>query len=158
MKVLIKGAGDLASGIACRLHHSGMDVVMTEIGVPTTVRRTVAFSPAIYEKRAEVEGIEGVRCDSLEKLILAVAQRKIPVLEDPQCQLAMEWKPDVVVDAIIAKKNLGTSITDAKIVIGVGPGFTAVWTVIVWWRRNVDMIWDGCCGKAVRFPIPESLV
>ena len=125
MKVLIKGAGDLASGIACRLHHSGMDVVMTEIGVPTTVRRTVAFSPAIYEKRAEVEGIEGVRCDSLEKLILAVAQRKIPVLEDPQCQLAMEWKPDVVVDAIIAKKNLGTSITDAKIVIGVGPGFTA---------------------------------
>ena len=125
MKVLIKGAGDLASGIACRLHHSGMDVVMTEIGVPTTVRRTVALSPAIYEKQAEVEGIEGVRCDSLEKLILAVAQRKIPVLEDPQCQLAMEWKPDVVVDAIIAKKNLGTSITDAKIVIGVGPGFTA---------------------------------
>lgn len=89
MKVLIKGAGDLASGIACRLHHSGMDVVMTEIGVPTTVRRTVAFSPAIYEKRAEVEEIEGVRCDSLEKLILAVAQRKIPVLEDPECQLAM---------------------------------------------------------------------
>ena len=61
MKVLIKGAGDLASGIACRLHHCGMDVVMTEIGIPTTVRRTVAFSPAIYEGKAEVEGIEGVR-------------------------------------------------------------------------------------------------
>ena len=125
MKVLIKGAGDLASGIACRLHHCGMDVVMTEIGIPTTVRRTVAFSPAIYEGKAEVEGIEGVRCDSLEEMVIAVAERKIPVLEDPECQLAMEWRPDVVVDAIIAKKNLGTTIRDAKIVIGVGPGFTA---------------------------------
>lgn len=125
MKVLIKGAGDLASGIACRLHHCGMDVVMTEIGIPTTVRRTVAFSPAIYEGIAEVEGIEGVRCDSLEEMVIAVAERKIPVLEDPECQLAMEWRPDVVVDAIIAKKNLGTTIRDAKIVIGVGPGFTA---------------------------------
>ena len=82
MKVLIKGAGDLASGIACRLHHCGMDVVMTEIGIPTTVRRTVAFSPAIYEGKAEVEGIEGVRCDSLEEMVIAVAERKIPVLEE----------------------------------------------------------------------------
>ena len=98
---------------------------MTEIGIPTTVRRTVAFSPAIYEGIAEVEGIEGVRCDSLEEMVIAVAERKIPVLEDPECQLAMEWRPDVVVDAIIAKKNLGTTIRDAKIVIGVGPGFTA---------------------------------
>ena len=125
MKVLIKGAGDLASGIACRLHHCCMDVVMTEIGILTTVRLTVAFSPAIYEGIAEVEGIEGVRCDSLEEMVIAVAERKIPVLEDPECQLAMEWRPDVVVDAIIAKKNLGTTIRDAKIVIGVGPGFTA---------------------------------
>ena len=148
MKVLIKGAGDLASGIACRLHHSGMDVVMTEIGVPTTVRRTVAFSPAIYEGKAEVEEIEGVRCDSLEELVIAVAQRKIPVLEDPECRLAMEWKPDAVVDAIIAKKNLGTTIRDAKIVIGVGPGFTADVDChcVVETKRGHDLgrvLWEG---------------
>ena len=125
MKVLIKGAGDLASGIACRLYHCGMDVVMTEIGIPTTVRRTVAFSPAIYEGKAEVEGIEGVRCDSMEEMVIAVAERKIPVLEDPECQLAMEWRPDVVVDAIIAKKNLGTTKEMAPLVIALGPGFTA---------------------------------
>lgn len=136
------------------LYHCGMDVVMTEIGIPTTVRRTVAFSPAIYEGKAEVEGIEGVRCDSMEEMVIAVAERKIPVLEDPECQLAMEWRPDVVVDAIIAKKNLGTTIRDAKIVIGVGLDSRLVQTAIVWWRRSVDMTLGGYFGKAV--PVPNT--
>ena len=125
MKILIKGAGDLASGIVCRLHRCGFQIVMTEIAVPTTVRRTVAFSPAIYLGEMMVEDIKGVRCDSLDEIEEAVEQKQIAVVEDPQCQLAMRWKPDVVVDAILAKVNLGTSIKDAETVIGVGPGFTA---------------------------------
>ena len=65
-KVLIKGAGDLATGIACRLHRCGYQVVMTEIAVPTTVRRTVAFSRAVYEEKAVVEDITGILCHSTE--------------------------------------------------------------------------------------------
>ena len=73
--VLIKGAGDLATGIACRLHNCGFAVVMTEIQAPTTVRRTVAFSRAVYEKKAVVEGITGVLCKTAEEIREAVEHR-----------------------------------------------------------------------------------
>lgn len=125
MKVLMKGAGDLASGIACRLFRCGFALVMTETEVPTTVRRTVAFSRAVYEKRAMVEDVEAILCRSLKEIEDAVSRRKIAVIVDERCLIREEWKPDVVVDSIIAKKNLGTSIRDAETVIGVGPGFEA---------------------------------
>lgn len=125
MKVLIKGAGDLASGIACRLYRCGFELVMTEIAVPTTVRRTVAFSPAVYQGRATVEDIEAVLCKDLSEIETAIGHGQIPVVVDETCQIREAWKPDVVVDAILAKVNLGTKITDAETVIGVGPGFTA---------------------------------
>lgn len=125
MKILIKGAGDLASGIAVRLVNAGYDVLMTEIAVPTTVRRTVAFSRAVYEKEAEVEGIPG-------KLVVSIGeaeeiQRKggVPVIVDEMAAIRERYYPEAVVDAIVAKKNLGTSIGDAPLVIGVGPGFEA---------------------------------
>ena len=124
-KVLIKGAGDLASGIALRLFRSGFDVVMTEIAVPTTVRRTVAFSPAVYLGKTMVEDVEGICCDSIEVVNDALKKRKIAVIVDENADIRTKLKPDVVVDAILAKKNLGTKITDAEVVIGVGPGFTA---------------------------------
>lgn len=125
MKVLIKGAGDLASGIAARLYRSGFEIVMTDIDVPTTVRRTVAFSPAVYEKSARVEDITGVLCSDLEEAVRAHSRGQIAVMADEQASVRLEWKPDVVVDAILAKKNLGTKLDDAELVIGVGPGFTA---------------------------------
>ncbi|MDO5405988.1 MAG: selenium-dependent molybdenum cofactor biosynthesis protein YqeB [Eubacteriales bacterium] len=124
-KVLIKGAGDLASGIALRLFRSGFDVVMTEIAVPTTVRRTVAFSPAAYLGKTVVEDVEGILCDSMEVVNRVLKERKIAVVVDEQAEICGKYKPDVVVDAILAKRNLGTRITDADTVIGVGPGFTA---------------------------------
>lgn len=124
-KVLIKGAGDLASGIALRLFRSGFDVVMTEIAVPTTVRRTVAFSPAVYLGKTVVEDVEGILCDSMEVVNSVLKERKIAVVVDEQAEICGKYKPDVVVDAILAKRNLGTKITDADTVIGVGPGFTA---------------------------------
>ena len=124
-KVLIKGAGDLATGIACRLYNCGFQIVMTEIAVPTTVRRTVAFSRAVYEGEAVVEGIRGILCKSPKEINQAVDNKKIAVIVDEKWQTVQTWKPDVVVDAIIAKRNLGTSINDGPIVIGAGPGFEA---------------------------------
>ena len=125
MKILIKGAGDLASGIACRLHACGFSVVMTDIAVPTAVRRTVAFSRAVYEETASVEGVTGRLCKSFDEIDGVLAAGEIAVVVDPKASVKEAFCPDVVVDAILAKKNLGTSIDDAPVVIGVGPGFTA---------------------------------
>ena len=82
MRVLIKGAGDLASGIALRLHRCGFDLVMTDIAVPTTVRRTVAFSPAVYEGTAVVEDTTGVLCQNQEEIQEAVRAGRIAVVVD----------------------------------------------------------------------------
>lgn len=124
-KVLIKGAGDLASGIACRLHQCGFFVVMTDLPVPTAVRRTVSFSRAIYENEATVEFTTGRLCHDWQEAKACLDAGDLAVLVDPEAEILKDYQPDVLVDAIIAKKNLGTKIEDAPIVIGVGPGFTA---------------------------------
>ena len=125
MLVVIKGAGDLATGIAYRLNKSGFDVVMTEIDKPTTVRRTVAFSQAIFDNEVEIEGIKGIKVRNINEIYDEIKKNNIPVIIDKKADIIKELKPEAVVDAIIAKKNLGTSIKDAPIVIGVGPGFEA---------------------------------
>lgn len=125
MKILIKGAGDLATGIAVRLYHCGYSILMTEIEVPLTVRRMVAFSRAVYEGEAVVEGITGVRVQNSEEIQKAQEEGKIPVLVDSNADIAEVYQPDVLIDVILAKRNLGTKVTDAPFVIGVGPGFTA---------------------------------
>lgn len=125
MKILIKGAGDLASGIACRLHECGYQIVMTDIAVPTAVRRTVAFSRAVYEDEAQVENSIGRLCLDMSDIERAHENGEIAVIVDPDAEIISSYKPDAVVDAIIAKQNLGTTIDDAGIVIGVGPGFEA---------------------------------
>ena len=124
MMVLIKGAGDLATGIAYRLKKSGFDIVMTEIHKPTTVRRTVAFSQAVFDNEIAIEGIKGVKVNNINEIYEEIREGNIPII-DEKAEIIKELRPDVVVDAIIAKKNLGTSIEDAPIVIGVGPGFEA---------------------------------
>jgi xanthine dehydrogenase accessory factor len=121
---LIKGAGDLASGVALRLHRSGFWVVMTDIAAPLTVRRTVAFAQAIFDGTTQVEGIEAVRA-SADQATHLLEQGKIPVIIDPAASSVERLKPAVVVDAIIAKRNLGTRLDDAPLVIGLGPGFSA---------------------------------
>lgn len=125
MKILIKGAGDLATGIAARLYMGGHIIWMTDIDEPTAVRRTVSFSRCIYEGSAEVEGITAVFARTYAEGKSAEARGYIPVFADPKAAIAAEYIPDVIVDAIIAKKNLGTDISDAGLVIGVGPGFIA---------------------------------
>lgn len=127
MLVVIRGAGDLASGIAVRLHNAGCSLVMTDVAEPTSVRRTVCFSEAVRLGSTKVEGIEGVLCrDATEaKQVATAAERRIAVLVDPEGACIKELKPAAVVDAILAKYNTGTTKDMAPIVIGVGPGFHA---------------------------------
>ena len=125
IKVGLRGGGDLASGIAWRLYHSGFKVFITEIAKPLAVRRKVAFCEAVYDGRAEVEGLEAVLIPKAEDVYAIWDQSKIPLLVDPQCDAKRIIEPHVIVDAILAKKNLGTTIHDAPLVIALGPGFEA---------------------------------
>lgn len=125
MVIWIRGAGDLASGIAYRLYQSGFSIVMSDLPVPTSIRRTVCFSEAIIQGETTLENVtaEFARDARVAKQILA--RGRIAVLADPEGEQAKLLRPAAIVDAILAKRNLGTRITDADIVVGVGPGFTA---------------------------------
>ena len=123
--ILIRGAGDLASGIALRLWRAGFRVVMTETAQPTTIRRTVAFSQAVFDGETVVEGVRARLAAGPGEALALLEQGLLPVLIDPDCGCRAVLKPDALVDAILAKRNLGTRIDDAPVVIGVGPGFTA---------------------------------
>jgi xanthine dehydrogenase accessory factor len=125
IKVCIRGGGDLASGIAWRLYQSGFKVFITEIAKPLAVRRKVAFCEAVYDGRAVVEGVEAVLSSKAEDIYAIWHRGKIPLLVDPQCEAKRIIEPHVIVDAILAKKNLGTTIHDAPLVIALGPGFEA---------------------------------
>ena len=125
MLVVIRGAGDIASGIALRLHRAGMRVVMCDLAVPTSIRRTVCFSEAIRLGETLVEDVRGVLCGNVEAARAAVAAGDVAVLVDPKAACVRDLAPDALVDAILAKRNLGTTRDMAPVVIGVGPGFTA---------------------------------
>ena len=124
--VLIRGAGDIASGVAHRLHRSHFKICMTEIPHPLAVRREVAFSEAIYEGEKEVEGIRAKFISKPEEIESVWKQGDIPILVDPDGKKMRHFlKPDVLVDAIMAKNNSAIQVNDAPWVIGLGPGFTA---------------------------------
>ena len=125
IKVLIRGGGDLASGVAWRLHQCAFKILITEIAQPMAVRRKVSFCEAVYDGQTEVEGVVAVLIKDAEGVHDVWAQGHIPVLVDPQAQAKGLIKPDVMVDAILAKKNLGTMLEDAPLVIALGPGFAA---------------------------------
>jgi xanthine dehydrogenase accessory factor len=119
----VKGGGDLASGVTWRLHECGFKVFITEIERPLAVRRKVAFCEAVHDGQALVEGVEALLIQKAEDVHQVWEQEKIPLLVDPSCECRKLIRPDVLVDAILAKKNLGTSIDDAPLVIALGPGF-----------------------------------
>jgi len=119
--VVLRGAGDLATGVAWRLKRAGFGVVLCELAHPLTVRRTVAFSTAVDEGSVTVEGIRAVRATTAEAACLA-RSGVVPVVVSP----ALPPLPaDVVVDARVAKRALDTTIGDAPLVIALGPGFVA---------------------------------
>ena len=151
--IICRGAGDLATGIIHRLHRAGHRVIALETDYPAAIRRQVSFCEAVYDGSAAVEGVTARQVPALadaetdtetysgendtpaahivsekwdSSAIEAVLEAgEVPLLIDPKGESIALLKPDVVVDAIIAKKNLGTTIDMAPLVIGVGPGFTA---------------------------------
>lgn len=123
--IVIKGAGDLASGVAVRLAHCGYPIVMTDLPHPTSIRRTVCFSEAILKGTFTVEDVTAEYAPDIDAIPTIHERKHIAVLADPEAACIKALHPEVVVDAILAKRNLGTKITDAPIVIALGPGFTA---------------------------------
>ena len=151
--IICRGAGDLATGIIHRLHRAGHRVIALETDYPAAIRRQVSFCEAVYDGSAAVEGVTARLVPALadaetdtetysgisdtpavhiasekwdSSAIEAVLEAgEVPLLIDPTGESIALFRPDVVVDAIIAKKNLGTTINMAPLVIGVGPGFTA---------------------------------
>ncbi len=123
--IAIKGAGDLASGVAHRLFNCGFAIVMLEIPQPTVIRRTVSYAEAIFRGDYEVEGITAKLARSTSEVREISQEEKIAVIIDPEWSSLPELKPIAVIDAILAKKNLGTFKNEAPIVIGLGPGFSA---------------------------------
>ena len=125
LRILIRGAGDLATGVAAELKERGYEIVMTEIAVPLSVRRQVSCSRAVYEKRVMIEKHTAVLVRNETEAELAIAENQIAVLVDSDGKIRKKMHFDVIVDAIMAKKNLGTSLEDGRCVIALGPGFTA---------------------------------
>ncbi|MBS7007775.1 selenium-dependent molybdenum cofactor biosynthesis protein YqeB [Anaerostipes sp.] len=123
--IIVRGGGDIATGTVCQLSRAGYPVLILETESPSAIRRQVAFCEAVYEGTASVEGITAVRADSLAEAMDTVSPLRPAVLADPKGDSIREIKPDVVVDAILAKRNLGTKRDMAELTIGLGPGFSA---------------------------------
>lgn len=123
--VVVRGAGDIATGVIVRMHRAGFRVVALDIEAPTVIRRTVSFAPALFTGKAMVEGIEAARCATSYEIAKALGRGAVPVVVDPEGRMIDELRPSVVVDAILAKRNLGTTMSMAPVVVAVGPGFTA---------------------------------
>jgi xanthine dehydrogenase accessory factor len=125
LKILIRGGGELASAVACRLSESGFHVLMTETPQPQAVRRRVSFCEAVYEGIMTVEGKTARLVKNASGVYQAWEKDELAIIIDPENTIKDIIRPDVEVDAIIAKKNLGTHKTDAPLVIGLGVGFSA---------------------------------
>jgi xanthine dehydrogenase accessory factor len=123
--VIIRGGGDLATGVAVRLFQARFSVIVLEIDHPTVIRLPVSFARTVYEGKAGVEGVEAVLISSWEEAKKIIKLNKVPVLVDPKGSCIKKFSPTVLVDAILAKRNLGTRKDQAPLVIGLGPGFTA---------------------------------
>lgn len=123
--VLMRGGGDLATGVALRLFRAGFPLAITELQRPLTVRRKVAFASAVLEGRVEIEGIQAEHVKTPAETRQKIAAGLIPVLIDPQGVSARELQPRILVDARMTKRNSDTHHGDAPLVIAMGPGFTA---------------------------------
>lgn len=153
---MLRGGGDLATGTAWKLTRAGWPVVVLELPRPLTVRRTVALSTAVTEGEAVVQGMKGVRAGSPDEAVATARTGAVAVLVEPELPPV---GADVVVDARMAKRNLGTAIDDADLVVALGPGFTAGVDchAVVETMRGHDLgrvIWSGPAAADTGTPGP----
>lgn len=130
--IIVRGGGDLATGTIHRLWSAGLPVLVLEAEHPAAIRRQVAVSEAVYDGRALVEGMSAVLVHSCEDIEEVINKGEVPVLVDPKGEAIRTLRPEVVVDAILAKKNLGTSRDMAPLTVALGPGFEA--------GKDVDLV------------------
>ncbi len=123
--VVLRGGGDIATGVAQKLFRAGIPVLMLEIERPTAIRRTVALSEAVYEGIFRVEDVRCRRVAGLDALEGCRARGEVPLLVDPEGEAIRALRPGAVIDAILAKRNLGTCRDMAPVTIALGPGFRA---------------------------------
>lgn len=123
--VIVKGGGDIASGVIQKLHRTGFRVLVLEIEKPTSIRRLVCFSEAVYNGKMELEGITSIHVKNIVEIYHAWSNDYVPVIVDPKGDYIEKFKPIAVVDSIIAKKNTGMNKSLAPITVAIGPGFEA---------------------------------
>lgn len=145
--VVMRGGGDLATGVVYRLHRAGFPVLVLELDQPLAIRRTVSVASAVTEGRALIEDLDAILIGDVEEALDVAKSGAIPVMVSPSL-IQLPWEPSVVVDARIAKRNIDTTINDGPFVVGLGPGFTAgtdCHAVIETMRGHYlgRVIWDG---------------
>ncbi len=133
--ILIRGGGDLASGVALRLHRAGFQVLISELEQPLAVRRAVSFCEAVYEGQCRVEGVIAERIETRQQLENALEQDKIPVIVDPELKalstfnastdLGRRLQLSTVIDARLLKRPPEALAISTPLLIGLGPGFIA---------------------------------
>lgn len=155
--VIVRGAGDIATGTIQKLNRAGFKVVALEVEKPTSIRRKVCLSEAIYEKEFRVEDVIGKRADSYEEIFSILDENRVCVIQDISGNIINKIKPMAVVDATLCKKNIGTNRNMAPITIALGPGYVAGKDVdiVVETSRGHDLgglIFEGAAKKNTGIP------
>lgn len=123
--IIVRGGGDLATGTIHKLWSAGFFVVVLETQYPAAIRRQVSLCEAVYGGETSVEDMTGVLAFDEDEVFSVLEEGKVPVVVDPEGKFIAKWKPEVVVDGILAKRNLGTYKEMAPLTIALGPGFCA---------------------------------
>jgi len=123
--IVVRGGGDIATGVVQKFHRSGFHVLILETQAPTAIRRSVSLCEAVYDSLAHVEDVACRRVTSADELKICWHEGVVPLLIDPEGKTIKDIMPKAVIDAILAKRNLGTNRCMADITIALGPGFDA---------------------------------
>ena len=155
--IIVRGGGDLATGTIYKLRKCGFPVLILEAAQPSAIRRNVAFCEAVYQGTQTVEDITCYLASSVEEALRFLEAGRLAVLVDPKGEAISALKPLAVVDAILAKKNLGTRRDMAPITVALGPGFTAGEDVdaVIETKRGHNLgrvLWNGCAAPNTGIP------
>lgn len=162
LRILVRGGGDLASGVILRLFRGGFFIVVTELAEPLAVRRTVSFSEAIYEGIHYIENVQARRVVIWKEVVDCWREKIVPVMVDPELLILNEFLPDVFIDARMTKRTIHHTLRIAELEIGLGPGFCA--------GRNCDVVietqrgpnlgrvyWEGEASQDTGLPDPVGV-